>query len=121
PAAGVLVHQRQEVRSSYPPSIRTGQHANHAYRPKNSRRVCYAVSLVAPAKPQAMTVGLLNIEPGSRNVFTEAAGPLRLVPLTVEQYHRMIDAGILDEDSGIELLDGMLVPNDRGDVGADPM
>ncbi len=69
-----------------------------------------------------MTVGLLDTEPGSRNVITEAAsGRLRLVPLTVEQYHRMIDEGILPEDSGIELLDGMLVPKDRGDAGADPM
>src|SRR5690606_24102791 len=68
-----------------------------------------------------MTVGLLDIEPGSRNVITEAAGRLRLVPLTVAPYHRRIEAGILDEDSGIELLDGMLVPKDRGDVGADPM
>lgn len=69
-----------------------------------------------------MTVGLLDIDPGSRNVITEAtAGRLRLVPLTVEQYHRMIDAGILAEDSGIELLDGMLVPKDRSDTGADPL
>lgn len=69
-----------------------------------------------------MTVGLLDIEPGSRNVITETtAGRFRLVPLTVDQYHRMLDAGILPEDSGIELLDGILVPKDRGDAGAEPM
>jgi len=37
-----------------------------------------------------------------------------LVPLTVEQYHRMISAGILEEGEPIELLDGMLVTKDRG-------
>lgn len=37
-----------------------------------------------------------------------------LVPLTVEQYHRMIAAGILEEGEPIELLDGLLVAKDRG-------
>lgn len=30
-------------------------------------------------------------------------------PLTVEKYHRMIDAGILDDDDRVELLEGVLV------------
>jgi Uma2 family endonuclease len=30
-------------------------------------------------------------------------------PLTVEKYHRMIDAGILGEDDRVELLEGVLV------------
>ena len=30
-------------------------------------------------------------------------------PITVEQYHTMIDAGILTEDDPVELLDGILV------------
>lgn len=30
-------------------------------------------------------------------------------PLTVEEYHRMIDAGILDEDEHVELLEGVMV------------
>lgn len=69
-----------------------------------------------------MTTELLEIEPGARNVIGEAAGErLRLVPLSVDQYHRMIDEGILAEDAGVELLDGMLVPKDRGDAGGDPM
>jgi Uma2 family endonuclease len=38
----------------------------------------------------------------------------RIVPLTVDQYHRMIESGILAEDPGIELLNGMLVRKDRG-------
>lgn len=69
-----------------------------------------------------MATELLEIEPGARNVVGEAAeGRLRLMPLSVAQYHRMIDAGILAEDTRIELLDGMLVPKDRGDSGEDPM
>lgn len=43
-----------------------------------------------------------------------AAARTELVPLTVEQYHRMIAAGILEEGEPIELLDGMLVVKDRG-------
>jgi Uma2 family endonuclease len=42
------------------------------------------------------------------------AARTELVPLTVEQYHRMISAGILEEGEPIELLDGMLVAKDRG-------
>jgi hypothetical protein len=59
---------------------------------------------------------------GVRNVIGKTAGGrLRLVPLTIEQYHRMINEGILPEDTSVELLDGMLVPKDRGDAGGDPM
>jgi Uma2 family endonuclease len=65
---------------------------------------------------------LLEVRPGARNVISEAQGGwLRLMPLNVDQYHRMIDSGILLEDTRVELLDGMLVPKDRGDVGEDPM
>jgi Uma2 family endonuclease len=38
-----------------------------------------------------------------------------IVPLTVEQYHRMIETGILSEGEPIELLDGLLVPKVRGE------
>ncbi len=69
-----------------------------------------------------MTTKLLEIEPGARNVVSEAAGGrLRLVPITIEQYHGLIDGGYLPEDASIELLDGMLVPKDRGDAKGDPM
>ncbi len=44
-----------------------------------------------------------------------------LVPLTVEQYHRMIETGILEEGTAIELLDGFLVRKDRAKAGEDPM
>jgi hypothetical protein len=43
------------------------------------------------------------------------------MPICIEQYHRMIDAGILTEDTGLELLSGMLAPKDRGDARGDPM
>ena len=69
-----------------------------------------------------MTEHLLKIAPGARNVIGEAErGDLRLHTLSTEQYHRMIDAGILDEDPGTELLDGVLVRKDRGDPGGNPM
>jgi Uma2 family endonuclease len=44
-----------------------------------------------------------------------------VVPLTVDQYHEMIAAGILLEGEPIELLDGMLVRKDRSKAGEDPM
>ena len=33
----------------------------------------------------------------------------RLRPISVDEYHRMIEAGILDEDEKVQLIDGMLV------------
>lgn len=61
---------------------------------------------------------MLELRPGARNVINEARGePVRVLPLNVEQYHGMIDAGILEEDAGVELLDGMLVPKNRADTG----
>jgi hypothetical protein len=69
-----------------------------------------------------MAEQLLKVEPGAPNVFGEAAvGRLELLPLSVEQYDRMIEEGILAEDTGVELLDGVLVRKDRGDAGGDPM
>jgi len=47
----------------------------------------------------------------------KSASPERreIVPLTVEQYHGMIEAGILAEGEPIELLDGLLVRRNRGE------
>lgn len=68
-----------------------------------------------------MAEQLLKIAPGARNVIGEAAGGnLRLRALSVDQYHRMIDEGILPEETRTELLDGFLVRKDRGDAGGDP-
>ena len=64
----------------------------------------------------------LLVEPGAPNVIGESlGGRLELLPLSVEQYDRMIEEGILPEDTSVELLDGMLVRKDRGDAGGDPM
>jgi Uma2 family endonuclease len=41
-------------------------------------------------------------------------GDALLWPLSLDQYHRMIAAGILGEDDPIELLDGYLVLKDQG-------
>src|SRR5207244_2269680 len=47
--------------------------------------------------------------------------PAQFVPLTLEQYHKMIETGILISGDPIELLDGLLVPKDRSKAGEDPM
>lgn len=44
-----------------------------------------------------------------------------LLPLTVDQYYRMIRLGILREGEATELIDGMLVRKDRSDRGGPPM
>jgi Uma2 family endonuclease len=54
-------------------------------------------------------------------MLRSTADDVGLVPLTVEQYHRMIEQGILPEGEPIELLDGQLVPKNRSAVGEDPM
>jgi len=43
-----------------------------------------------------------------------------IVPLTIEQYQRMIESGIIGENSATELLRGVLVIKDRGSP-EDPM
>lgn len=45
----------------------------------------------------------------------------RMARIDVDQYHRMLDAGILREGEPIELLDGFLVYKDRSGRGDDPM
>lgn len=45
----------------------------------------------------------------------------KLMPLTVEQYHRMLRSGILQDGDPYELLNGYLVRKDRNATGADPM
>ena len=42
-----------------------------------------------------------------------------LVPLTVQQYHAMMETGILVEGDPIELIDGLLVRKDRRDSEGD--
>jgi len=42
-------------------------------------------------------------------------------PLTVDQYHQMIDEGILPEGEPFELINGQLIRKDRSATGEDPM
>jgi len=48
-------------------------------------------------------------------------GRTMLMPLTVDQYHTMLETGILRDGDPYELLNGMLVRKDRSAVGEDPM
>jgi Uma2 family endonuclease len=40
---------------------------------------------------------------------------------TVEEYHRAIETGVLEEDTSFELLDGFIVRKDRAKAGEGPM
>jgi Uma2 family endonuclease len=51
----------------------------------------------------------------------DAVARLSVVPLTIEQYQRMIEDGIIGENSTAELLRGMLLRKDRSSPGEDPM
>jgi Uma2 family endonuclease len=51
----------------------------------------------------------------------EALARVSVVPLTVDQYVRMIEKGIVSEDGGVELLRGVLVRKDRSVIGEDQM
>jgi Uma2 family endonuclease len=53
--------------------------------------------------------------------IADAVARASVVPLTVEQYERMIEQGILAEDASVELLRGVLVRKDRGVIGEGPM
>lgn len=44
-----------------------------------------------------------------------------LWPITVDQYLRMVETGILREGSPVELIGGIIVRKDRSDAGGDPM
>lgn len=48
-------------------------------------------------------------------------GRAQVVPLSIHQYHRMLESGILAEGESIELLDGFLVRKDRSATGGAPM
>ncbi|MBI3273255.1 MAG: Uma2 family endonuclease [Planctomycetes bacterium] len=51
-----------------------------------------------------------------------ASAPLpQLARIHVDQYHRMLETGILSDGDPVELLDGLLVFKDRSSQGEDPM
>jgi hypothetical protein len=47
--------------------------------------------------------------------LAKRAAPQAGVPLTVDEYHRMLEAGILEDGAPVELLAGVLVPKIRGE------
>lgn len=57
----------------------------------------------------------------SSSILEETGERLQVARLTVDQYERMIDTGILPSGAPIELLDGLLVLKDRSAVGEEPM
>lgn len=56
-----------------------------------------------------------------RTTLGQLTARASVVPITIEQYQRMIDQGIVPEDSSVELLSGVLVRKDRSVIGEDPM
>ena len=72
-------------------------------------------------RPLRKASGILSSGNDMRASPLESDTPAKIVPLTVDQYHRMIEAAILPEGEPIELIDGLLVRKDRSAVGADPM
>lgn len=60
-------------------------------------------------------------EPMTTILQEAAAGRATVVPWTVEQYHRAIDARLLPENPSVELIDGLIVQKDRAKAGEHPM
>jgi hypothetical protein len=56
----------------------------------------------------------MSPSPGHRRDVPRLAGIAELWPLSIEQYHRMIETGIIADGSAIELIEGFLVGKDRG-------
>jgi Uma2 family endonuclease len=56
-----------------------------------------------------------------RTILEEAAaGRVTIVPWTIDQYHRAIKAGLVPEDTALELIDGFIVRQNRAAAGEDP-
>ncbi len=58
---------------------------------------------------------------GKISLRESLAPPPRIARINVDQYHRMLETGILKDGDPIELLDGVLVYKDRGGQGEDAM
>ena len=61
------------------------------------------------------------MDPVLSGLLEPSARRPRLARITVEQYHRMLEAGVLRDGEPIELIDGLLVYKDRSAAGEDPM
>jgi len=57
----------------------------------------------------------------SASSLVDTVARLAIVPLTIAQQQRMIEDGIVKEDSATELLRGVLVRKDRSSPGEDQM
>jgi Uma2 family endonuclease len=82
-----------------------------------------AVARQPRQRPRTEPTASVNGQNGVRTVrLSEPSDrPVELKRLTVEQYHRMIDAGILVSGEPYELIDGLIVRKDRSAAGEDPM
>jgi Uma2 family endonuclease len=67
----------------------------------------------------AMSTKRFGAQTPSLSVVDAVAGA-SLVPLTVDQYARMIRDGIVSEDASVELLRGVMVRKDRSSPGEEP-
>lgn len=68
-----------------------------------------------------MTV-TLPIRPRAINSpVAEAVTRVSIFPLSIQQYHRIIDEKIVPEESTTELLRGVIIRKDRSSPGEDPM
>ena len=74
-----------------------------------------------PSEPEFEPIGLARRSVDPRKLSEVAELNLPLVPITVAQYHRMLEAGIILEGAPIELLNGLLVRKNRAARGEDPM
>ena len=68
-----------------------------------------------------MSIAAPKLVPTPRPELADIVARGSLVPITIEQYHRMVEQGIVPEDGTVELLRGALVRKDRSSPGEDPM
>jgi hypothetical protein len=62
----------------------------------------------------------MEINPTALERIRVASRP-EIARLSVTQFHRMIELGILPEGEPIELIDGILIRKDNSDAGGNPM
>jgi len=71
--------------------------------------------------PEFHAIGTEKLRVDPQTLHEAAALSAPLVSITVEQYHRMLAAGLIHEGAPIELIKGMLVRKNRAARGADSM
>jgi Uma2 family endonuclease len=68
-----------------------------------------------------MTSAASSLSASVQSPLALARTRISIVPLTIEQYQRMVEDGIVAEDGAVELLRGVMVRKDRSDLGENPM